>query len=328
MRRQLPGLTAFRTFEAAARHRSFSRAAQELNVTPAAVSYLVRELEEQLKVQLFRRSGRGVGLTQAGEILRDSAANALDDIERAIERVRALEGQNQSRINVSTTPSFAMKWLVPRLNHFLMRFPEVDVRVDMSRQVVGFAPGEMDLAIRFGTDRHPGLLVDHLLRDHLFPVCTPRFLKSKPALRQPADLKHFTLIHPDYHPEGSVWPSWDSWLAIAGVTGIDTKRGLRFNQSALAIQAALDGQGVALTDASLVEFDLAAGRLVRPFKQVVQTPEKLGYWLVMPSRSRENPLIEAFRLWLLEEAALGRGKRERNSRSKPAQRETQAKIKR
>lgn len=317
MRRQLPGLTAFRTFEAAARHRSFSRAAQELNVTPAAVSYVVRELEEQLQVQLFQRSGRGVGLTQAGEILRDSAANALDDIERAIERVRALEGRNQNRINVSTTPSFAMKWLVPRLNRFLERFPDVDVRVDMSRQLVDFKQGEMDLAIRFGTDKHPGLLADHLLRDHLFPVCTPRFLQGKPALRQPGDLKHFTLIHPDYHDHGTEWPSWDRWFEIAGVTGIDTRRGLHFNQSALAIQAAIDGQGVALADASLVEFDLAAGRLVCPFKQVVQTPEKLGYWVVMPSRSRQNPLIDAFRLWLLEEA-VGAGTQERKSGAKAA----------
>ncbi|HVI87139.1 MAG TPA: transcriptional regulator GcvA [Dongiaceae bacterium] len=305
MRRQLPGLTAFRTFEAAARHRSFSRAAQELNVTPAAVSYLVRELEEQLKVQLFKRSGRGVGLTRAGEILRDSAAIALDDIERAIEQVRGLEHQDQSRINVSTTPSFAMKWLVPRLNRFLMRFPDVDVRVDMSRQLVDFTQGEMDLAIRFGTDRHPGLLADRLLRDHLFPVCTPRFLKTRPALRQPKDLRHFPLIHPDYDAHGTRWPTWDMWLEAAGVHGIDTKRGLHFNQSALAIQAAIDGQGVALADASLVEFDLAAGRLVRPFRQAVVTPEKLGYWIVMPARSRQNPIIDAFRLWLLQEAAAG-----------------------
>jgi LysR family glycine cleavage system transcriptional activator len=305
MKRQLPGLTSFRTFEAAARHRSFSRAARELNVTPAAVSYVVRELEEQLKVRLFQRSGRGVGLTQAGEILRDSAATALDDIERAIERVRALEGQDQNRINVSTTPSFAMKWLVPRLNRFLARFPDVDVRVDMSRQLVDFTQGEMDLAIRFGTDKHPGLLADHLLHDHLFPVCSPRFLKGKPALRQPADLRHFTLIHPDYQAHDVDWPNWDVWLDSIGVTGIDTKRGLYFNQSALAIQAAIDGQGIALADANLVEFDLAAGRLVRPFKQAVQTPQRLGYWVVMPSRSRQNPLVDAFRLWLLEEAAAG-----------------------
>jgi len=325
MRRQLPGLTAFRTFEAAARHRSFSRAAQELNVTPAAVSYVVRELEEQLQVQLFQRSGRGVGLTQAGEILRDSAANALDDIERAIERVRSLEGQNQNRINVSTTPSFAMKWLVPRLNRFLARFPAVDVRVDMSRHLVDFARGEMDLAIRFGTDKHPGLLADHLLRDHLFPVCSPRYLKGKPALRQPGDLKHFTLIHPDYQAHDADWPSWDIWFDSVGVTGIDTKRGLYFNQSALAIQAAVDGQGIALADANLVEFDLAAGRLVRPFKQAVQTPEKLGYWVVMPACSRQNPIVDAFRLWLLEEVA-GAATQERKSGAKAARSGKRAEV--
>jgi LysR family glycine cleavage system transcriptional activator len=301
MKRRLPGLTAFRTFEAAARHRSFSRAAHELGVTPAAVSYLVRDLETQLKVQLFTRSGRGVGLTTAGEILRDSAAKALDDIERAIDRVRTLE--ERARINVTTTPSFAMKWLVPRLNRFLTRFPEIDVRVDMSRQTADFAQGELDLAIRFGTGRHPGLLVDRLLTDSLVPVCSPQFVKAARALRQPRDLLHLPLIQSDFQAYGEIWPTWQMWFDLAGVTGSEPKPGLRFNQSVLAIQAAIDGQGVALADTSLVEFDLAAGRLVKPFDIPIQAPMKLAYWIVMPPQHAERPIVEAFRQWLLEEAA-------------------------
>jgi LysR family glycine cleavage system transcriptional activator len=301
MKRRLPGLTAFRTFEAAARHRNFSRAAHELGVTPAAVSYLVRDLETQLKVQLFTRSGRGVGLTTAGEILRDSAAKALDDIERAIDRVRTLE--ERSRINVTTTPSFAMKWLVPRLNRFLTKFPDIDVRIDMSRQTADFAQGELDLAIRFGTGRHPGLLVDRLLTDSLVPVCSPQCLKGARALRQPRDLLQMPLIQSDFQAYGEIWPTWQMWFDLAGVKGTEPKPGLRFNQSVLAIQAAIDGQGVALADTSLVEFDLAAGRLVNPFDIPIQTPMKLAYWIVMPQQHVERPIVEAFRQWLLEEAA-------------------------
>ncbi|HVJ43888.1 MAG TPA: transcriptional regulator GcvA [Dongiaceae bacterium] len=303
MRRQLPGLPAFRTFEAAARHRSFSRAAHELNVTPAAVSYLVRDLEAQLNVRLFRRSGRGVGLTEAGEILRDSTAGALEDIERAIERVRHLE--NQTRINVTTTPSFAMKWLVPRLNRFLARFPDVDVRVDMSRQLVDFSKGDMDLAIRFGIDRHPGLRADRLLTDRLIPVCSPQFLKDGRTLRQPRDLLRLPLIQSDFQAYGETWPTWQMWFELAGLPTTEPKPGLRFNQSVLAIQAALDGQGVALADESLVAFDLAAGRLVRPFDIAISAPTIFAYWIVLPLHQRERTIVDAFRLWLLEEAATG-----------------------
>lgn len=305
MKRQLPGLAAFRTFEAAARHRSFSRAAGELNVTPAAVSFLVREMEAQLNLRLFDRSGRGVALTVAGEILRDSAATALDDLERAIERARNLE--DQTRINVTATPSFAMKWLVPRLNRFLARFPEVDVRVDMSRQLVEFAQGEMDLAIRFGTGRHPGLRCDRLLTESLVPVCNPHFLETRGPFRQPRDLLRVPLIQSDFRAYGEVWPTWQMWFDLAGLPETEPKPALRFNQSVLSIQAALDGQGVALADASLVEFDLASGRLVQPFDLAIPSPAKFAYWVVLPLRRPDRPIVEAFRTWLLEEAQDGTG---------------------
>jgi len=301
MKRQLPGLAAFRTFEAAARHRSFSRAADELNVTPAAVSFQVRDLETQLNLRLFDRSGRGVSLTEAGEILRDSTASALDDLERAIERARNLKGQ--TRINVTATPSFAMKWLVPRLNRFMVRFPEVDVRVDMSRVLVEFAQGDMDLAIRFGTGKHPGLRCDRLLRESLVPVCSPHFLKTMGPFRQPRDFLRVPLIQSDFRAYGEVWPTWQMWFELAGLPQTDPKPALRFNQSVLSIQAALDGQGVALADTSLVEFDLASGRLVKPFDLPIPSPAKFAYWIVMPFRRPERPIVETFRSWLLEEAA-------------------------
>jgi len=206
MKRQLPSLSAFKTFEAAARHKSFSRAAEELSVTPAAVSYLVRDLEAQLRLQLFSRQGRSVSLTAQGEALRDSVTQALDNIERTIERLR--EDDSRTRINVTTIPSFAMKWLVPRLNRFITRYPEVDVRIDMSRHVVDLNHGEMDVAIRFGNGQFPGLQTDRLVHDSLFPVCSPALLKGPRALRQPQDLARVPLIHPDFHLVGEAWPSW------------------------------------------------------------------------------------------------------------------------
>ncbi|HEY3146544.1 MAG TPA: transcriptional regulator GcvA [Dongiaceae bacterium] len=301
MKRRLPGLSAFKTFEAAARHRSFSRAAEELGVTPAAVSYLVREVEAQLRVKLFHRTSRTVRLTDAGEILNSAVAAALDDIGRAVERVSGADGQ--PRLNVTATPSFAIKWLVPRLNGFLQRFPDVDVRVDMSRHVVDFAREEMDLAIRFGTGEYPGLQVHRLLTDTVSPVCSPKLMKGKRPLRHPRDLRHHTLIHVDWQGQGATWPTWQMWMMSAGLSGIDATRGIHFDQGVMAIQAAIDGQGVALGDSSLIATDLAAKRLVRPFDLSLAAPPRFAYWVVVPPRAAERPLVKEFRDWMLTEAS-------------------------
>lgn len=301
MKTRLPGLGAFSTFEAAARHQSFTRAAEELNVTPAAVSYLVRELEAQLKVKLFQRTKRAVRLTRAGEILNTSVANALDGIGRAVDRVQSMDGHPV--LKVTATPGFAMKWLVPRLNGFLERFPDVDVRVDMSKRPVDFARDDMDIAIRFGAGGYPGLQVERLISDKLFPICSPKLLKGPRPLRHPRDLRCFTLIHVHWQGQGATWPTWEMWLAAAGVTGIDATRGIHFAESVMAIQAAIDGQGVALGDSSLTATDLAQGRLVRPFDLAVDAPAQFGYWIVVPPRTAAQPLVVAFRDWLRSEAA-------------------------
>ena len=301
-RGRLPGLSAFSTFAAAARHQSFTRAAQELGVTPAAVSYLIRELEIQLGVKLFHRTKRIVRLTDAGEMLNATVANALEAIGRAVERVRDAGGQ--PRLKVTATPGFAMKWLVPRLNGFLERFPDVDVRIDMSRRPVDFAREDMDIAIRFGTGRYPGLQVDRLMSDTVYPICSPKLLKGPRPLRHPRDLRHFTLIHVDWQALGETWPTWEMWMASAGVTGIDTARGIHFDQGVMAIQAAIDGHGVALGDSSLTAVDLAQGRLVRPFELALNAPAQFAYWIVVPPHTAERPLVVAFREWLLTEAAV------------------------
>lgn len=301
MQPRLPGLGALSTFEAAARHQSFTRAAEELRVTPAAVSYLVRELEAQLKVKLFQRTKRTVRLTQAGEILNATVSSALESIGRAVERVRTIDGN--PRLKVTATPGFAMKWLVPRLNGFLERFPDVDVRVDMSKRPVDFARDDMDLAIRFGDGKYPGLQVEKLISDKVFPICSPKLLKGPKPLRQPRDLRHFTLIHVDWQAQGATWPTWQMWMTAAGVTGLDATRGIHFDQSVMAIQAAIDGQGVALGDSSLTAIDLAQERLIRPFDLEIGAPAQFAYWIVIPPHTADQPLVVAFRDWLRSEAA-------------------------
>ena len=316
MSRPLPGLGAFRTFEAAARHRSFTRAADELGVTPAAVSHLVRELESQLQVKLFQRTSRVVRLTDAGEILGTAVAEALEGLGRAVARVRDADGQ--PRLNVTATPSIAIKWLVPRLNRFLERMPGVDVRIDMSRHVVDFARADMDIGVRFGTGDYPGLQADRLFTETVAPVCSPKLMKGRRPLRHPRDLRHHTLIHVDWQALGETWPTWEMWMQSAGVTGVDATRGIHFGQGVMAIQAAIDGQGVALGDAGLSAADLEAGRLVRPFELTLKTPPQFAYWIVTPPRTADRPLVQAFREWLLAEAAAMQspapGKRRRGSR--------------
>jgi len=301
MGRQLPGLRAFRTFEAAARHRSFTRAAEDLGVTPAAVSYLVRELEAQLRVKLFQRTSRVVRLTDAGETLSAAVAEALEGIGRAVARVQ--DAGSKPRLNVTATPSFAIKWLVPRLNKFLDRMPDVDVRIDMSRHVVDFTREDMDIGVRYGTGDYPGLRVDRLYAETVAPVCSPRLMKGRHPLRQPRDLRHHTLLHVHWQALGETWPTWQMWMQSAGITGIDATRGIHFGQGVMAIQAAIDGQGVALGDASLIAADLRAGRLVRPFELSLKATPRFAYWIVIPPRAAERPLVQAFREWLLAEAA-------------------------
>jgi LysR family glycine cleavage system transcriptional activator len=301
MTRQLPPLGALRTFEAAARHGSFTRAAAELGVTPAAVSHLVRELEGQLGAKLFQRTSRVVRLTHAGEILRGAVADALDGIGRAVARLRDADGR--PRLMVTSSPSFAAKWLVPRLDRFLKIVPDADVRIDVSQRLIDFAREDIDIGIRFGTGDYPGLRVDRLFTDTVFPVCSPKLLQGKRPLRSPRDLRHHTLIHVEWRAQGETWPNWQMWMLAAGITDVDATRGIHFDQSSLAAQAAMDGQGVALGDAHLVAHDLAAGRLVRPFELTLKGPAQFAYFVVSPNVTAERPLVTAFRGWLLTEAA-------------------------
>ncbi len=300
MSRRLPGLVALRSFESAARHLSFTRAAEELGVTPAAVSHQIRTLEEQLGIRLFWRTSRAMRLTAAGGELQRGVAEALSALSAVVERLRG--GDGRRTVTMTATPSFAAKWLVPRLDHFRQRHPEVDVRIDVSERLIDFAREDAHIGVRFGNGVYPGLRVDRLFEETVFPVCSPRLVTGAHPLRHPRDLRHHTLIHSEWQAQGATWPNWRMWLLAAEVDGIDPTRGLHFSQTALAIQAAIDGQGVVLGNTSLVADDLAAGKLVRPFELALEGTANFGYYVVSPRSTADLPLIRAFRDWLFEEA--------------------------
>ncbi len=297
---QFPGLRSLRAFNAAARHLSFTKAADEMGVTPAAISHQIKELEDQIGVALFTRTSRSMALTREGEILSTAAAESLDTLSRAVKRIKRLE--NRKVLKVSASPSIAAKWLVPRLDRFLDQAPGAEVRVDVSTTALDFERDDVDIAIRFGQGRYPGLKSDLLFTDKIFPVCSPRIITKEKPLAQPKDLLRHTLIHLEYEAQGVVWPNWKMWMLAAGITDFDDKRGMHFGQTSLTVQAAIDGHGVALGDSNLVADDLASGRLVKPFELSLRAPSQFAYHIVSPLDTMQNPLVEAFRQWCLGEA--------------------------
>lgn len=289
MSRRLPPLNALRAFEAAARYLSFTKAAEELHVTQAAVSHQIKGLEEWLGVPLFRRVNRGLVLTDAGQTYLPPLREALDLMANATERL--IRKDSTGTLTISTMPSFAAKWLVLRMGRFQAAHPELDVRLHTTAQMVDFAQQDVDVAIRFGSGNWPDLRVERLLNEDIFPVCCPSLL---PTLKTPADLKRHTLLHDDYIV------TWADWLALAGADGIDVARGPRFTDSALTLQAAMEGHGVALARQVLAADDLAAGRLARPFDAALTG--RYAYYFVAPPHYFQRPKVKAFREWLFAEA--------------------------
>jgi LysR family glycine cleavage system transcriptional activator len=309
---RLPPLNSLRAFEAAARHMSFKKAAEELNVTPAAVSHLVKTLEGFLGVRLFRRLTRALELTEAGLAALPKIREGFEALAAGVERIH---NHAQLRpLGISAPPLFATRWLVSRLQRFTALHPEVALRISQSEAMVdrdgedgpgGFATPEAsdlgaEVAIRFGHGRYPAWRVDKLFSVTYAPVCSPRLLRGQRPLRTPADLRFHALIHDDTVRHARQWISWDAWLKAAGVTGIDTSQGPRFTNPALAIEAAEDGLGVALGVLELLGPDLAAGKLVAPFDVAVEAG--YAYYLVCPRATADRPQVARFREWLLEEA--------------------------
>lgn len=298
MAAHLPPLNALRAFEAAARHMSFTKAAEELHVTAAAVSHQIRALEEDLGVRLFHRYNRAIELTPSARILLPGLSNAFAEIQGAIGRLRA--HNDTGTLTVTTAPSFAAKWLVMRLHRFHEQHPQIDVRLSATDDLVDLAQGRFDIAIRFGAGSYPGLSSELLLRNEVFPACSPTLLQSDPPLERPDDLRRHTLLHDQTSEKEPLVPSWSMWLRAAGVSGVSTDHGLSFSNSYLAIDAAIAGRGVALTNSTIAAADIAAGRLIRLFS--LGLPNRLAYYIVTLPGALERPKVKAFRDWLRREA--------------------------
>lgn len=301
MARNLPPLNALKAFEAAGRHLSFTKAAEELHVTPAAISHQVKALEDFLGLPLFRRLARGLLLTDAGQRFLPGVGTAFDGLASAVDDLRGFE--ENGVLTVSVMHSLASRWLVPRLDRFHDIHPEINLLVSSTVRLVDFSRDNIDVAIRYGLGKWPGLRADFLHAEELFPVCSPALIDDDHPLKSVDDLRHFTLIHDDSWRAISFddYPDWRTWLEAAGVNDIDAGRGLSLTPSELVIQAAIDGQGVALGRSFLVGAALADGRLVKPFKQTI--PVDYAYYIVCPEAAGDRPKVAAFRDWAIAEAA-------------------------
>jgi LysR family glycine cleavage system transcriptional activator len=293
----LPSLNGLRAFEAAARHMSFTRAADELHVTQTAISHQIRRLEEQLGKRLFVRGNRSLHLTRDATDYLPAIRTAFDDLRRAT--VRLQRPDREGLITVSTITSLAAKWLVTRVASFQDAHPGIEVRITTSPHLVDFQREEVDMAVRYGRGNWPGLRTQWLMAEDIFPVCSPALMKGSKPLRRPEDLAHHSLLHTTIGRE-----EWQLWLTAAGLpVSLALRRGLSFDLGFMALQAAMDGLGVALSSRSFVDTDITAGRLVIPFDVVL--PADAGYYIVAPEETADTTKIALFRDWLVRSTAKG-----------------------
>jgi len=309
-------MNALRAFEAAARHLSLKKAAEELNVTPAAVSHQIQQLEDALDAQLFYRKHRGVALTEIAQIFIPKLQEGFDCLYEAMAQMRERRGADT--LSISTAPSFAALWLMPRLHNFVTDHPEIDVQVSTRiRQFARFPRGqsgdvesvtrwadESDVVIMFGNGGYPGMKVDHLLPLSISPLCATSMLtddKGQPVLKTPEDLRNQILLHDE---RGMLYEGrsfWDTWLEAAGVKGIDTSHGQRFSHSTLALEAAMAGRGVVASTLELSTGAISRGHLVAPFPLAVKLAS--SYFLVSTHETSQREVVKMFRAWLLESIA-------------------------
>lgn len=294
-------LNALRAFEASARHQSFSAAAEELNVTPAAVGQLVRTLEEWLGTPLFIRHSSG----KARLIATDSAERALPDIRAGFDRLilgleKLKEGSVAGVLTVTVSPAFAAKWLLPRIDRFQSLCPDTDLRLDTSLKPADFVAQRIDIGVRYGAGTWPGLSATHLMEEEIYPVCSPQLLQQHERLQQPTDLLEETLIHDLSMDSHSGFPTWYTWLQQAGVSEMTPIRGMKINNSAAVLQTAIEGHGIALARSVMARDDLSAGRLIRLFPEI-KLPSPFAYYIVHRPECAALPRLVAFRDWLLDE---------------------------
>ena len=290
---RLPSLNGLRAFEAAARHLSFTQAASELNVTQTAISHQIKRLEEELGIRLFIRQNRALALTPAAKEYLPGIRAAFNDLRLATDQL--LRRDDDHVLTVSTLASLAAKWLLPRITGFQEAHPGIDVRITTSTALVDFRSGDVDAAIRYGRGQWPGLRVDWLMADKLFPVCSPALLAGKKPLRKPEDLADHVLLHSSSGNDDD----WRLWLTAAGLpTNLSKQPGVTFDLVFMTVQAAIDGVGVAMGRTSYVQDDIAKGRLVVPFD--ITLPVDAGFYLVSPEAKADSPKLSAFRNWLMD----------------------------
>lgn len=299
MTRRLPPLLSLRAFEAAARHGSFVKAGDELALTPAAISHHVKLLEAHLRTVLFTRLPRGLALTEAGRACLPGLTAGFETLDRSLASVRA--ERIAGPLVISMLPSFAAGWLVGRMPRFRARYPEIDLHVRAETAIVDLDREGVDLAIRYGTGRFPGLRAIAFLQEDAFPVCAPSLVGGMRPPRRIAEVRRHTLLHDSGARRNEPWINWGPWLHEAGLDDVDLARGLHFTDSAVLYQAAIAGQGIAIGRSVLVGDHLAAGRLVRPFG----VPRRVAHGYYLVARARSSPKVEAGIRWLLDEAAAG-----------------------
>jgi LysR family transcriptional regulator, glycine cleavage system transcriptional activator len=289
-------LHALRAFEAAARHLSFAEAANELHLTPSAISHQIRQLEERLGRRLFERRHRGLELTPLGLMYFPLVRSAFEQLEQATALIGGMGIDQRRTLTISCTPSFAMSWLIARLPSFQAAHPEIEVRLDTSTRIVDFKRDGVDVGIRFGRGTWPGVVAERLFTETLFPVCAPALLAAKGGVAGPADITRFTLIHIMPYVD-----DWRLWLTAAGVSGIDPERGPRFDSSMPAYKAAEEGLGMAIGRGLVLEEALASGRLVAPFD--IRLASRHAYYFACAEGAEEVHKIAMFRRWLLAQVA-------------------------
>ncbi|OBV39096.1 LysR substrate-binding domain-containing protein [Janthinobacterium psychrotolerans] len=298
MHRMLPGTRALRTFEAAGRLLNFTQAAKELGLTPAAVSYQIKEIEEQLGLILFVRSSRSMALTPAGRLLFDAATDALHTLRQALARARRLQ-QPHAPLRLSAGPRFATQWLLPRLAQWRAAHPEIELSFDISDQVRNFDHDEVDVAIRFGAGSYAGTQTVRLLDTVVVAVCSPALLASG-QWTTPRQLLGQTLCQVDCEVGGRPWPNWAMWMAAAGVADADTSASVSFADSGHVLHAVLGGSAVGLLELAMIKKELAQGTLLRLFDIALPVAPALAYHLVYPEHSGDRR-IAALQTWLLRE---------------------------
>jgi len=298
---KLPPLNSLKAFEAAQRHMSFQKAAEELFVTPAALSYQIRQLEEHLDTRLFHRLNRAVELTPEGKVIATGVEDSFNLLKQTMTRLQ--RRKDASVLVISAGPAFTSKWLAPRLYRFLARWPDIDVRISASLKKADLTIGDVDVGLRFGSGNYEGCTSVKLLEECVTPMCSPSLVSGSTPISEPVDLAKHTLIHDDTHINSGMFslPDWKQWLEKAGVAGVvDAEKGTHFDIADHSLDAAIAGAGVVLGRTVLADGDIKAGRLVTPFD--LRLKAEYAFYVVFAETRTNEKNIKRFTDWVSEEA--------------------------